>query len=56
MVDKAATISMGCKIIIFGKSVSWRDEELHQLMKDHRACFAQGLDEDSNWSDSLRIF
>ena len=28
------------------RSVNWSDEELHQLVKEHRACFAQGLDND----------
>ena len=37
------------------RSVSWWDEELHQLVKDRTACFAQGLDNDSNWSDYLKI-
>ena len=55
MVDKAASIALGCKLIICGRSVSWWDEELGQLVKDHRACFAQGLDKDGNWSEYLRI-
>ena len=36
-------------------SRSWWKEELCQLVKDCRACPAQGLDNDSNWSDFLRI-
>ena len=41
VVDKAATISLGHKLIICGRSVSWWDEELYQLVKDRKACFAQ---------------
>ena len=55
MVDKAASIALGRKLIICGRSVRWWDEELRQLVKDRRACFAQGLDSDSNWSKYLRI-
>ena len=55
VVDKAALLTLGRKLIICGRSVSWWDEELRQLVKDRRACFAQGLDNDSNWSDYLRI-
>ena len=55
VVDKAASIALGCKLIICGRSVSWWDEELHHLVKDRRACFAQGLDNNSNWNDYLRI-
>ena len=55
MVDKAASLTLGSKVIISGRLVSWWDEELHQLVKNPRACFAQGLDNDSNWSDYLRI-
>ena len=47
-VDKAASITLDCKLIICGRSVWWWDEEFHQLVKDHRACFAQGLDKDNN--------
>ena len=55
MVDKAASISLGRKLIICGRSVNWWDKELHQLVKDRRTCFVQGLDKDSNWSNYLRI-
>ena len=55
VVDKAATMSLGHKLIICGKSVGWWDEELRQLVKDRQACFAQGLVQDSNWSNYLRI-
>ena len=55
LVDKAASITLHCKLIICGRSVRWWDEGIHQLMKDHRACFAQGLDKDSNWNDHLRV-
>ena len=41
------TILLGHKLIICGRSVSWWDEGICQLVKDHRACFAQGLDKDS---------
>ena len=33
-VDKAATIVLGLKLIICGRSVKWRDEMLRQLVKD----------------------
>ena len=33
MVHKAATTSLGLKLIICGKSVSWWDEELRQLVR-----------------------
>ena len=55
VVDKATLLTLGLKLIICGKSVSWWDEELWQLAKDRRACFTQGLDNDSNWSEYLRI-
>ena len=55
LVDKAALITLGCNIIICGRSVSWRDEEVCQLLKDRRACFTQSLANDSNWSDYLGI-
>ena len=55
VVDRAATVSLGCKLTICGRSVSWWDEELRQLVKDHRVCFAQSLEKDSNLSDYLRI-
>ena len=55
MVDKATLLTLGGKLIICGRSVSRWDEELHQLVKDRKACFAQGLDNDSNWSDYLTI-
>ena len=55
VVDKAATISLGRKLIIYSRSVSWWDEELCQLVKDHRGCFVQGLDKDTKQSDCLRI-
>ena len=54
-VDKVAAITLGCKPIICDRSVSWSDEELHQLVKDRRTSFAQGLDKYNNWSDYLRI-
>ena len=38
-VCKAALIVLGHKVIICGRSVSWWDKEIHQLVKDHRACF-----------------
>ena len=31
------------------------DKELCQLVKDQRACFAQGVGKASNWNDYLRI-
>ena len=55
VVDKAASKALGRKLIICGRSVSWWDEELRQLVKDRRTCFAQGLDNDSNWNDYLKI-
>ena len=57
VVDKTATITFGHKLIICCRSVSWLCEELHWLVKDGRACFAQSLDIDSlsDWSDYLQI-
>ena len=55
VVDKPALITLRHKLIICGRPVSWWNEELCKLVKDRRACFAQGLDNDSNWSDYLRI-
>ena len=55
MVDKTASITLGCKLIICGRSGRWWDKELRQLVKDGRACFAQGLGKDSKWNDYLRI-
>ena len=46
---------MGCKLIICGRSVGWWDEELRQLIRDHRDCFAKGLNKDNNWNEYLRI-
>ena len=36
VVDKAASIALGCKLIIHCRSVNWWDEELRQLFKDHQ--------------------
>ena len=55
VVDKAASKALGRKLIICGGSVNWWDEELRQLVKDRRTCFAQGLGNDSNWNDYLKI-
>ena len=55
VVDKAASIASGRKLIICGWSIKWWDEELRQLVKDHRASFAQGLGNDSNWNEYLKI-
>ena len=55
VVDKDALLTLGCKLIIYGRSVSWWDEELHRLVKDRKACFAQALDNDNNWNDYLSI-
>ena len=55
VVDKAARISLGRKLIICCRSVTWLDEEIHHLTKDRRAHFAQGLNNDSNWSDYSKI-
>ena len=55
VMDKAALKAWGRKLIICGRSVNWWDEELRQLVKDGRTCFAQGLDNDSNWNDYLKI-
>ena len=51
--DKAALIALGHKLTTRGRSVRWWDEEFHRLAKNHRVCFALGLDRDStcNWSD-----
>ena len=55
VVDKTPSKALGRKLIICGRSVNWWDEELHQLVKHRRTCFAQGLDNDSNWNDNLKI-
>ena len=55
VVDKTALLTLACKLIICGRSVRSWDEELRQLVKDRRACFAQRLDNDNNWSDYLII-
>ena len=41
VVDKAASKALGRKLIICGRSVNWWDEELRQLVKDRRTCFAK---------------
>ena len=50
VVDKAASVALGLKLNTgnCGRSVKWWDEKLLQLVKDRRACFAQGLGIDSN--------
>ena len=48
VVDNAALLTLGRKIIICGRSVSRWDEELCKLVKGRRDCFAQRLDNDSN--------
>ena len=55
VVDKAASKALGRKLIICGRSVNWWDEELRQLVKDRRACFSQGISNDSNWKEYLLI-
>lgn len=55
MVDKAACKALGRKLIIRGRSVSWWDEELRQLVKDRTVCLSQGLDNDNNWKSYLII-
>ena len=37
VVDITALIALGLKLSICGRSVRWWDEELCQLVKDHRA-------------------
>ena len=54
VLDKAASIALDCKLIICGRSVELLDEELNQLVKDHRACFAHSLGNDSNWNAYLK--
>ena len=39
IVDKATLFTLGRKLIICSRSVSWWDEELHQLVKDHKGLF-----------------
>ena len=53
VVDKAASTTLSHMLIICGRSVNWWNEEIRQLVKDLRACFAPGLDKDNNWSDYL---
>ena len=55
MVDKAASIALDCKLIICERSVKLCDEELHQIVKDCRICFSQGLGNDSNWNEYFKI-
>ena len=55
MVDKAAPIALGRKLIICGRSAKWLDEELCHLVKDRRASFAQGLGNDSNWNEYFKL-
>ena len=45
---------MGLKLIICGRSVKWLNEGLRQLVKNCRACYAQGLKNESNWSDYFK--
>ena len=55
VVDKAASIALGCRLIICGRSVKWWDEEIRQPVKDCRPCFAQGLGNDTNWNEYFKI-
>ena len=55
VVDKAASIALGRKLIICSRSVKWLAEELRQLVKNRRACFAQGFGNDSNWNEYFKI-
>ena len=50
VVDKVALIKLGHKLTFYGacRSVNCWDEELCKLVKEHRACFTQGLDNDSS--------
>ena len=48
-VDKAASTTLDCKLIMCGRSVNWWDEDIHQFVKDHRAFFAQGLGRENTW-------
>ena len=50
VVDRAASVALGRKLIICGRSVKWWDEELRQLVKDDRACFSRFLGNDNKWS------
>ena len=54
LIDKFATITLGCKVTICGRSVSWWDEEINQLVRVP-GFFAQALDKEGNWSDYLTI-
>ena len=55
VVNKVASKASCRKLIICGRSVNWRDEELRQLVKYLRTCFVQDLDNDRNWNDYLEI-
>ena len=55
VVNKAALVTLGHKLIFCCRTVKWWDEKLHQLVKDRCACFDQGLDEDSNWNEYLKL-
>ena len=54
-VDKANFVTFGGKLIICGRSVNWWVEEFFLPVKDCRACFTQGLDNDINWSNYIRV-
>ena len=54
MVDKATSKVLRRKFIFCRISFNWFDEELRQLVKDRRTCFAQGIDNDSSWNDYLK--
>ena len=56
MVDKAGSKALRCRLIIIsGRSVNWWDEELCQLVKDLRDCFAHCLGNDRNWNNYLHV-
>ena len=55
VVDKAASLTLGRKLIICGRSVRWWDEELRQMVRDRRDCSAKGLNKDNNWNEYLRL-
>ena len=55
VLDKAALITLGRKLIICSRSVRWRDEELRQLVRDRGDCFVKGLNKGNNWNEYLKI-
>ena len=55
VIDKTASITLvGRKLINCGRSDTWCDEELRQLVGDRRDCFAKRFNRDNNWNEYLK--